>query len=111
VGASAPAASDAEMLLGLSVDQQRQQQKAAGVHHSPMDGLIMGGDIYNNEETGSAMGAFNAYNIMIESEDINMNSMGANQLLPLLEFVPYDSYQYGAEAGEGIVNHHHHQHR
>ncbi|KAG0129213.1 hypothetical protein HOY82DRAFT_488401 [Tuber indicum] len=109
VGASAPAASDAEMLLGLSVDQQRQQQKAAGVHHSPMDGLIMGGDIYNDE--GGAMGAFNAYNIMIESEDINMNSMGANQLLPLLEFVPYDSYQYSAEAGEGLVNHHHHQHR
>ncbi|PWW79774.1 hypothetical protein C7212DRAFT_289032 [Tuber magnatum] len=111
VGASSPAASDAEMLLGLSVEQQRQQQKSAGVHHSPMDGLIIGGEIYNNDEAGSSMGAYNAYNIMIESEDINMNSMGANQLFPLLEFVPYDPYQYGPEAGDGLVNDHHHQHR
>jgi len=113
VEASTPAASDAEMLLGLSVEQQRQQQKATSVHHSPMDGLIMGGGGgYNNDEAGSAMGAYNAYNIMIETEDINMNSMGVNHLLPFLEFVPYDSYQYGTEAGDGLVNdHHHHHHR
>jgi len=111
VGASTPAASDAEMLLGLSVEQQRQQQKATSVHHSSMDGLIMGGG-YNNDEVGSAVGAYNAYNIMIESEDINMNSMGVNHLLPFLEFVPYDSYQYGTEAGDGLANdHHHHHHR
>ncbi|RPB01882.1 hypothetical protein L873DRAFT_1674713 [Choiromyces venosus 120613-1] len=110
--ASTPAASDAEMLLGLSVEQQRQQQKAAGIHHSPMDGLIMGGGgIYNSDEAGNAVGAYNAYNIMIESEDINMNSMGVHQLLPYLEFVPYNSYAYGPEAGDGLVDDHQHQHQ
>lgn len=99
--ASTPASADAEMLLGLSVEQQRQQQKSVGAGGAPpsIDSLVMagsgGGEMYDG---GGGQGMYgNGYGIMIESEDVNMSSMDVNHLLPFLEFIPNFSL-YGTDA-------------